>query len=233
MSQPRPYSLLTDPLYYGIVAFFAMLTATLPVVVGSGWFLTLAQTATLWLLALVAWRKRNLPAVIRLLAIWVAVQAITFFVMTLVAPTQAEWAVGNGFAYREALLEWMYTGSPLPASWYTQPGLRLLELAGIGVGSFASGGLLGVLFLTKSVNLMALGAAAAWQSADSLAPLMWGVQPWAWLRFAGYVLLVATLALPGYTGQYWPGGWPPRHRRAALIGLALLLAALAVEMLAA
>ena len=166
-----------------------------------------------------------------MLALWAVVQAIILFVVAQMAPTQAEAAVGDGFAFRAALLEWLYAGGRLPASWATQPLLRLWEAVAATLGTFFSGGVLGVAILTRVINLAAFSAAAAVVGSEDVGALLLGLQPWLWLRSAAWLLFVATLSLPGYTGRYLPAQWPPRRRRAVGIGLALFVAATLFELL--
>lgn len=225
-----PYSLLSDPLYYGAVVFFAGLTTALPALLGAPWFLVLAQTLALWLLLLVPLRRNAARHVVIVLATWVAVQSAAAFVLSLAAPNRLEMAVGNGFHYREEMLAWLYAGTPLPASWFSQPLLHLLEVVGVTVGALVSGGLVGVGFLMRAVNRYAFGAAALVDSAGGMAGVMAALQPWAFLRIAGYVGLLPLLALVGFTGEWLPGRWSPKRRKLLIISAALLLVGLVFEL---
>lgn len=223
------YSLLRDPVYYSTAAAFAALTTALPALAGGAWFLPIAQTAALWLLALVAFRRASARAALAVIGLWLCVQAATLFAVTMLAPTRAELAIGGGWAYRQALLEWLYAGAPLPASLRSAPWQRLLEVAGVALGSLFSGGLLGVWFLVRSVNLAAYGAAAfAATTGSALWPLV-ALMPWALARIAGYAGLVATLSIVGYTGEWSPWAWPQGRRRLLWVSLALVAAGLLLE----
>ncbi len=233
MTPSRDASLLNDPIYYGTVIVFAVLTTALPVMVGRSWFLPAAQTLALWLLALVAIRSEVDPArrTFRVLLLWVAAQFVAMVLLARFSPVQAEAAVGDGFAHREALLEWLFTARALPVSLTSAPGLRLLEVAGVAVGALLSGGLLGLWFLMRTVNLIAFGAGILWAATGSLLALVGGLQPWALLRIGGYMGLIACLAPVGFDGAWLPGAWGASRRRLFWIALALLGAGLLLELL--
>ena len=229
--EPRTtYNLLDDPVYYGATFFFAALATALPALLGSTWFLALAQTASLWLLLLSPLRQDRVRPALAALAIWVAVQIATVFALSLVSPDALERAVGNGFRYREVLLTWLYAGTALPASWFSQPLLHLLEVAAITLGSLLSGGLVGVWFLMRTVNLYAFGAAALVDSAGPVGGLMAALQPWLLLRIAGYVGLLPLLALPAFTGHWLPWRGSPGRRRLLMIAITLALVGLLSEL---
>src|SRR5690606_29283082 len=109
--------------------------------------------------------------------------------------------------------EWLFVRGPLPASWATQAVARSVELLGITLGSVISGGLAGIWFLVRSVNLLAYGVATLWNSAGSVAGLLAGMQPWWILRIVAYVGLVACFAMPGYSGEWNPARWDAGQRR--------------------
>lgn len=226
------WSITIDPIWYVTGALFALLTTALPGALGQHWLLPLLQTVTLWLLLLPALRRAALRPALRMLAIWASVQVMTFFALTVLAPARAESAVGGGFAYGGALLAWLYTQAPLPASWATQPLLRVVELLGVTVGSVFTGGLVGIWFLLRSLNLWVFGLAMALNAGAGGAGLLGVLEPWWLLRLIAYALLIAVLASPGFTGDYNPGAWPPGNRRALRWGGALLLAGLLLELLA-
>ncbi len=223
------YSLLNDPAYYGAVILFVALATILPALLGSAWFLLSAQTIALWLLLLVPLRRNRVRPAVIVLTIWVAIQIATIFTLSLLAPNSLELALGDGFRYREALLTWLYAGTALPASWFSQPFQHLLEVLGVTVGALVSGGLVGVWFLMRAVNHLAFGGAMLVQSAGGVAGFMAALQPWALLRIAGYVGLLPFFALPGYTGDWFPWRHSPARRRLFLISGALLLGGLTLE----
>jgi len=223
------YSIVTDPLYYGVVAFFALIATALPAALGQQWLLPIGQTAALWLLCFVAWRRGTALHAARVLGVWVAVQFAVFFVVAFLGG--GENAVPQGFAYRTALLEWLFGVGALPASWATEPVRRSVETLGVTLGATVSGGILGVWFLVRSINLFAFGAASAFSATSSVWGLLAGLQPWWLLRVVAYVGVVATFALPGYTGKWTPGGWSPGERRLFWVSAGLLVAALLLEVI--
>ncbi len=232
MIPSRPWTIYTDPIWYGAGALFAALTTALPGALGQHWLLPTLQTLTLWLLLLPAIRRAALRPTLQMLALWLGVQALVFLALTLLATTRAEAAVGDGFAYQASLLSWLYTQSPLPASWGSQPLLRVIELLGVTVGTVVSGGLVGIWFLLRALNLWVFGIGAAINAGAGAAGLLAVLEPWWLLRLVSYALLVAVLASPGFTGDYLPASWPAGHRRVLAWGGALLAAALLLELLA-
>ncbi len=225
----KRYSIVNDPLFYGVVAFFALLATALPAALGQQWMLALGQTAALWLLCFVAWRKGSALHAARVLGLWVVVQFAAFFTVAYFAG--GDGAVPQGFVHRQALLEWIFGVGALPASWASEPLRRTVETLGATLGATLSGGILGVWFLVRTVNLFAFSVATALGATESLWGLLAGLQPWWLLRIVAYVGLVATLALPGYTGKWSPAGWLPGERRLFWTSLALLVLALLLEVL--
>jgi hypothetical protein len=229
----RTYSIVYDPAWLITGAFFALLTSALGVLLGLSWLMPLMQTVALWLLLLPALRTGALRPTLKMLSLWVLLQGLTVFLAATFAPARAETAIGDGFAYQTSLLAWLYTQSPLPASWATQPLLRVVELLGVVVGTALTGGLLGIWFLLRSLNLYAFGAGMVLATSESAAVLLAALEPWWLLRLIAYILLIAALAMPGFTGEYSPAAWPARRRKALWWGLALLGAALLIEPLLA
>lgn len=228
---PRDESLTSDPVWYITGGVFALLTTLVPGALGQRWLMPFLQTTALFLLLLPAIRRAQLRPVLGMLAIWVSVQALAVLALTWAAPGRAEVAVGNGFAYQASLLSWLYTQSPLPASWATQPALRVVELAGVTVGAALTGGLAGIWFLLRSLTLYAFGIAAAWNASGTASAALGAAEPWWPLRIVAYTLLIAVLAMPGFTGEYNVARWPLGRRRVFWWGIGLLAAALLVEAL--
>jgi len=225
------YSILTDPIWYITGAFFALLTTALPAAFQQAWLLPLLQTVALWTLLLPAIRRAALRPILSMPTLWVVIQGLTFFALTLLAPNPTEVAVGNGFTYQADLLAWLYTQTPLPASLATQPLLRIIELAGILLGAVLTGGGVAIWFLARSVNLYAFGAAAVLNAGGNVGTLLGALEPWWLLRLAAFILIIALLSSPGFTGEYNPAAWPAPRRRALWWGIGLLALALLLELL--
>lgn len=224
----KPYSIVNDPMYFGVVIFFAALATGLPAALGSRWFLLFAQTIALFILTFVAWRNGTALRAAAVLMTWVIVQGVSFFFIALFFEG-AESAINNGFEYRSALLAWIYGAGALPGSWSDTLVGRLIELVGVTVGSTISGGLIGIAFLVRSVNLYAFGAATAWMTSGSVWGLLAALEPWWLLRIGAYVGLIATCALPGYTGKWSSSQWQPAERWLLINSFILLVVALSLE----
>lgn len=228
---PRPEpSITSDPVYYGIAVFFAFATTALGMWLGRPWFMASMQTVVLWIFALATFRQRNTRRAILILALWCAAQALAVAVMSIALPQRAEMAVGGGFLYREALLEWGYAGGVLPASWGASPLPRVIDLFGVTVGAALTAGLFGVWCLVRMVNLYAFGLAAMLESTRSAWGLIGGIAPWTLLRIIGSICTIATLSQIGFTGEWLPSRWPVLQRRVLWAGLALLLADILIEL---
>jgi hypothetical protein len=216
-------SLLHDPLFYITLGFFALLTTGLAAALGQPRFLPISQTVALFIFLAMAVRRGMMREALWIVVVWVVLQIATLSIVTRLVPGQVEQAIGNGFFYRTDFLAWFYAGEALPASLTVQPAARLLELIGILVGSLVTGGLVGVWFLVRAVNLAAYSAGALWQSSGFVGHLFAGLPLWTLLRLAGYGGFVVLLAEPLFTGR-WSPGYYWRHRRRLLLLSATLLA---------
>lgn len=224
---PRPRTLVDDPVYYLMLGVFALLTVATPLLLGQPRFMPLAQSVALTAFLALPLRERRVGRALIVLAAWLAFEFAVVFAAAFAVPRGAEAAVGGGFAYRAALLEWLYGAARLPTGWADQPWLRAWELVAATAGSLLTGGFLGYWILVKLTALAAYGAAVVWEAGGGLA----GLLPWPLLRIAGYSGFVVVFAQAP-----WAGVWSPRalwraHRRALLVSAALLGAALLLEVL--
>lgn len=223
----RERTLVDDPVYYLMLGVFALLTVVTPVLLGQPRFFPFAQSAALTAFLALPLRERRVGRALAALAAWLAFEFAVIFAAALLIPRGAEAAVGGGFAYRAALLEWLYGAGPLPTGWAAQPWLRAWEIVAATAGSLLTGGFLGYWVLVKLTALAAYGAAVVWESGAGIA----GFLPWQLLRVAGLSGFVAVCAQ-----ALWAGVWSPRalwraHRRLLLVSAALLGAALLLEAL--
>lgn len=228
MTTARKYSLVNDPLFYGVAVFFALLTTALPAALGQRWLLPVGQSVALWFFCFASWRKGSALHAARVLALWLCVQFIVFFAVALF--TGGDRAIADGFGYRQQLLEWLFGVGALPASWTTEPVRRAIETLAVTAGTTLSAGILGVWFLVQGVNLLAFSAATLFSATNSIWGLIAGLQPWMLLRIIASVATVATFALPGYRGAWTPSAWMPGERRLFWWSLGLLAAATLLEL---
>ncbi|RIK37751.1 MAG: hypothetical protein DCC55_23335 [Chloroflexi bacterium] len=225
----KHYSLLNDPLFYGMLAFFALLTTGSAAALGQPRFLPISQTAALFAFLTVAMRRQTVRAALLVLAIWLVTQVAALILVTRVAPGQVEQAIGDGFTYRTSFIAWFYGAGALPASLGVQPGSRILELIGVSLGSLLTGGLVGVWSLVRAANLAAYGAGVLWQDSGHTISLVAGLPIWTLLRLAGYAGLVVLLAAPLFSGNWSPRYYLTHHRRLLVVSTALLLLGLLLE----
>jgi hypothetical protein len=223
------YSLVRDPVFYVMLAFFALLTTAMPAALGQPRFLPFAQTVALFAFLALAIRQRKVPQAVLILAIWLALQIIALILTTWLAPDQVERAINEGFEYRTAFLGWFYGAGALPASLSAQPAARLGELLGIIFGSLLTGGLLGVWFLVRAANLAAYGAGVLGHDSGLFFNSIAGLPLWTLLRLAGYAGFVVLLAEPLFSRNWSPAYYLASRRRLLLISVTLLGLGLLLE----
>lgn len=231
-SMTRPYSLVQDPIFYITVGFFALLTTGLPAALGQPNFLPSIQTLALFIFLLIPLRKGLLREALLVLAIWLTLQFVLMVVLTWLMQANVERAFHGGFQYRMDATAWLYSaaGVERPDSFIAYPGARLLEVLGILIGSIISGGVIGIWFLVKSVNLAGYTMGVWLVAIGSGVGLILALPLWTLLRIGGYAGLVALLGEPLLTGNWQlPYYWHTRRRLLIRAG-ALLLMGLALEL---
>lgn len=227
----RPYQLVNDPLFYIILGFFALLTTGLPAAMGQPRFLPAVQTLALFSFLFYAIRRGHLPQALRMVALWLVLQIMILLLLTLLAPTQVERAISNGFQQRADTMLWFYGGEGLPDAWFVRPGSRLGELLGILLGSLFTGGLVGVWVLVRAVNSAAFLMGSLLQSQPGVRTFLAMLQPWTLCRLAAYGGLVGLLAEPLLTSNWRPQFYLTVRRRPLLISAGLLILGLLTEVL--
>jgi hypothetical protein len=227
----KPYHVYHDPVYYVIVAFFALLTTAAPALMGQPRFMPFTQTVALFVFLAIVVRNQALIPALRILAIWLVVQLIVLTVVTRLAPNQVEHAIREGFAYRSASIAWLHGAQSLPASLLSAPFSRFFEVVGVLLGSLLTGGFLGVWLLIRGANLAGYAAGAFWQDSHSLATVFAGLAPWVLLRLAGYMGFVALLAEPLLTSNWSLRYYLSERRQPLRISTAMLLVGLLLELL--
>lgn len=222
-------SITNDPIFYIVAAIFALLTTALPAGQGQTALLPLLQTLGFFAFTLMLIRAGNTERALWMALLWLAIQFAAVLVITWLLPDQAERAIRDGFDRRVALLEWFYAASPQPDSWQTRPGARVLEVAGVILGSLFTGGLVGSWFLMRATNLAAFYSGALIAAPATPLVLIAALLPWTLLRLAGYAGLVIVLAEPLLTGNWSPGHYVRERGRWLQIAAGLLVAGLLLE----
>ncbi len=233
VQKPRsaPYDLLSDPVFYGTVAFFAFLTTALPGALGQVNFMPLVQALALTVFLGMALKRRRLSVALRVAVLWIGVQFLTMVGVSTLLPGQAERAIPGGFYYRTGLLEWGYTGEWLPGGLLTQPRSRLLELLGVSLGSLVTAGLVGAWVLVREVNQLAFSwVALSRQIPSGMGPFL-GLMPWRWVELAGDVGLVLLFAQPMLRNAWQPRTYWVEQRRLVQATLVLTAGGLALDLL--
>lgn len=228
---PAPvYDLTRDPLFYGTIVFFVLITTAIPAVMGQPNFMPTVQTLGLTIFAAVGLRRGGVASGLRIATLWLVVQALLFLLLAWLLPVQVEKAIHDGFLYRTGLVQWAYTGGAQPGSLLDAPLARLGEVAGILLGSLATVGLVGGWFLVKGVNLLAYGAGSLWRGLDSPLGILLGLAPWRLAQLAGYTGLFVLLIQPLLLNNWNPAHYLANQRRLILVSLALLVGGLLAEL---
>lgn len=201
----KEYRLSRDPIFFAMVAFFALLTTGLSSVLGQLRFLPIAQAVALTLLLLVPLRRRDLRGALATVFLWLALAMATVFAVTWIAPVEMERTFENGFLHRAAFAEWYYAGSPLPASFMSQPLASLVEIVGIVLGSLLTAGLVGAWFLMKLANLAAFSAASLLLTLENPLLIVVALPVWSILQVIGGGGLLVVLAEPLASGRLGAG----------------------------
>ena len=226
MSAGRRYDLITDPIFYGTLGFFALLTTLLPAALGQPNLLPILQTLALTIFLAIPLRRGMVDKGIAVLTVWLALQLLVMTVGSALLPQLFERAIHDGFEYHRAILEWSVTGQGLPGWLLVNPLSRFGEMAGVLLGSLFSAGLAGLWFLMRAVNQF--GYVAGRLAAGGSGGLLLGLMPWRLVTIAGYSGSVLLLAQPLLTNNWNFVYYFTRQRRlvtasAILISLGLLL----------
>ncbi len=230
MSQ-QPYHLARDPLFYITMLFFAVVTTAMPAFLGMQLLMPIMQSVGLTLFASVALRQAKTGTAVGILTAWLVVQLVLVALYAWLVGERAEGTFSDGFAYRMAIGEWFFGNGSLPASWSDQAFNRLIELIGVPLGALVSGGLAGVWFLVRAVNLAGYSIGILWRESDSLSIGLWaGLPIWTLLRVGGYIGLIATLSTPLYTGNWSVSGLFSSHRRLLLGSITLVVLGIVLEL---
>jgi hypothetical protein len=223
----KQYRLVYDPVFYIMLIIIALLATALPGGMGQPRFLPVIQTVGLFAFLLVPLRQRLVRPAILVVFIWLVVQSITMITLVWLVPGQIERAIGDGFIYREAYLQWFFAGGHPPDSLLIQPVNRLIELAGILFGALASGGLIGIWFLVRAVNLTGYSIGALMVALGGWTHLFAALPVWNLIRLAGYAGFVILLADPLLTSNwslhYYRAEWRLLLVASLLLVLGLLL----------
>jgi hypothetical protein len=235
--QPTPpappvpvYDLTRDPIFYGTLVFFVLLTTAVPGLMGQPNFMPVIQATALTIFTAIALRRGGIDPALRVATVWLVVQGLFLFLITWLLPVQIEKAIHDGFLIRSGLMEWAYTGSVLPGSLLAAPLARLGEIAGILLGSLATVGLVGSWFLVKGVNLLAYGMGSLWRGIGSPLGILLGLAPWRLAQLAGYTGLFVLLIQPLLLNNWNPAHYLSTQRRLIVVSLALVAGGLIAEL---
>ncbi len=227
---PPVYELTRDPLFYGTLVFFVLLTTAVPGLMGQPNFMPVIQALGLTVFTAIALRRAGVATALRVATVWLVTQAFFFFLLAWLLPVSVEKAIHDAFLYRTGLLQWAYTGSATPGSLLAAPVARLGEIAGVVLGSLATVGLLGGWFLVKGVNLLAYGMGSLWRTTGSPLGILLGLAPWRLAQLAGYTGLFVLLTQPLLLNNWNPAHYLSTQRRLILLSLTLVGGGLLAEL---
>jgi len=226
MQTERSYNLIQDPLYYVTVIFFILITTVPPALIGQPTFLPLAQGISLTLFAALAVRRGSLRQALIVVGLWLALQFLLMTAMTWLLPTRLDLAFVNGFNLRTATLQWFYTGLGYPHSLAVRPGSVLMEVAGVLLGSLATGGLIGAFFIVRAVNFAAFGMGGLLAAGTGIVAAL---PIWTLIKVAGYAGTFILFSRPLLTGNFSPSTLLSQNRRLLMVSLGLIGGGLLLE----
>lgn len=225
----KAYSLVYDPLFYIMLVFFVILTTALPASLGQPRFMPIIQTIVLFVFLLVPLRQRLVRPAVSVMIIWLICQCAIISVLTWLMPLQLEHAIGNGFLYHEAYLQWFFGHGLLPDSLAVQPANRIIELAGILLGSLLTGGLVGVWFFVRAINLTGFSIGSLIAPLGGFAHLIGALPIWTLIRLSGYAGAIVWLAEPLLTRNWSLRYYGTERRQLMLVAIGLLGLGLLLE----
>lgn len=235
--QPTPpaplvpvYDLTRDPVFFGTLVFFVLLTTAVPGLMGQPNFMPVIQALGLTIFTAIALRRAGVGSALRVATVWLLVQGLFLLLLTWLLPAPIEKAIHDGFLIRAGLVEWVYAGSVFPGSLLAAPLARLGEIAGIVLGSLATVGLVGGWFLVKGVNLLAYGMGSLWRGTGSPLGILLGLAPWRLAQLTGYTGLFVLLIQPLLLNNWNPAHYLSTQRRLILVSLALVIGGLIAEL---
>lgn len=238
----KRYRLLNDPIFYITVILFALLTTALPAIIGQPLFLPLVQTIALFAFMTIALHQKLIRQTVVIFTLWLVIQFVVILLLTTWAEQRVQQSFADGFLYRMAYVEWFFDGSLAtddstmvanalrPDSFSARPWARLLELAGVTLGSLFTLGLVGIWFLVRAVNLTAFSMGAVILAGGEAKALIGGIPIWALIRISGYAGLVILLAEPLLTSNWNPLFYLRERRRLLILSVALTGIGLLLEL---
>lgn len=227
------YTLIHDPLFYITVGFFALLTTGFPAIIGQPLFMPLIQTLVLFIFLSIPVRQRLLPQALLVMGVWYVVQALTMLSLTLFFANYVQYAFADGFTYSMQYAEWFYSVPDVlrPDSFAAQPVGRTVELLGILLGTLLSGGVIGIWFFVRALNLTIFSMGGLMLVMENSAALLAALPLWGILRTLGYAGAVVLLAEPLLTGNWNPFYYWRNRRQLIIATSALVVAGLLLEFL--
>ena len=227
---PNEHSITRDPVYYFTVGFFALLTTLLPAILGQPRFLPFIQAVGLTIFVAIALHHRNVRGALQVMAIWLPVQFILLFLLTLLFSNQVERAIPNGFGYRGAIVNSFFGGEPLPGGLSEAPFERLLEIIVVVLGSLVTAGFVGAWVVVRIVNQAAYGTAIIFAVLENPIMGLLALPIWTLLRVAGEAGFIVLMAEPLLTYTWSPAFYWRKRRGLILVSLGLLIAGLLLEL---
>lgn len=229
----KRYSIVNDPIFYGTVVFFALLTTGLPAIIGQPLFMPIAQTLALFVFMTMTLRQRLIRQTLIVVGLWLVTQFLVLLVAMILLEERVQLAISDGFIYGMSYIDWFYgvSGAVRPDSFVARPIGRTLELLGITVGSIATAGFVGTWFLVRTLNLAAFNTGVLVVVAENTPALIGALPLWALLRIGGYAGLVILLAEPLLTNNWNPLFYLRERRRLLIISAGLLIVGLLLELI--
>ncbi|MEZ4663427.1 MAG: hypothetical protein R2911_38285 [Caldilineaceae bacterium] len=90
------YSITDDPIFYGTVIMFTLLTTIMPAILGQPRFMPVVQTLALTTFLAMTVRRQKMRQIVTVLLMWLLIQLILITLLSWAAPGSLAHAIPNG-----------------------------------------------------------------------------------------------------------------------------------------
>ena len=217
------YQLTSDPAYYVMAGVFAFLTTALPSALGQPTLMPLAQALALTVFVAIPVRSGLWKHAALVMLLWVALELAVVAGLTVLFTDHMERSFPSGFEFRSGVLAWVFGATAWPETASIPPARPLADVAGVVVGSVATGGLVGNWFLVRYVNVTGFAIGIVTRAIGASPGLYLSIPPWSMLRIAGMASAVILLSEPLLAGKWSPTFYWSNRRVLLISSLTLLV----------
>lgn len=181
----------------GALAAATALSYAIGLAAGGRWLLPVLNTAPAYLLMAALLRRGEKTRAVVAMLVWAACLAVFGTVGFATAPTAPDALVVHGPEYRDEMFHWIRTGEgseSRPREFLPQHVLHLAAFVGLCLATASAAGILMGAVLMNYMSFYVASLARA--GLPTATVILFGWQPWAIVRVAGFCILGAVLAEP-------------------------------------